>query len=129
MLKGTSNRVMTLEELSTELIFLEKFEDMLRGRVTAKKAEANAHIDAGKNIPGWAREPGRNGTRRFTAKPETIHAVTGLDPTSGKMVTVAELERRGANPGALKYLTEQPKTKSKLVQVTAEDIKRRMEGS
>ena len=71
----------------------------------------------------------RNGTRRFTAKPETVKAITGIDPTSGKMVSVAELERKGANPSALKYVSEQPKTKSKLVQVTAEDMKRRMEGS
>ncbi len=129
VLQGKVNRVMSLDELATELIFLDKFEDMLKGRKTAKVAEANAHIDAGKNIPGWAREPGRNGTRRFTKKPETIKAVTGIDPTSGKMVTVAELERMGADPSALKFLSEQPKTKSKLVQVTAEDIKRRMEGS
>ena len=129
MLQGRKNRVSSLQELSSDLIFLEKLEDMVKGLKTAKTAEANAHIDAGKNIPGWSREPGRNGTRRFTKKPETIKAVTGIDPTSGKMVSVAELERMGADPSALKFLSEQPKTKSKLVQVTAEDIKRRMEGS
>lgn len=129
MLQGKANRNVTAQELSAELIFLEMVEDLIKGRSTAIKAVANARIDAGENIPGWAREPGRNGTRKFIVKPETIKAVTGLDPTSGKMVTVAELERMGADPSALKYLSEQPKTKSKLVQVTGEDIKRRLEGS
>jgi hypothetical protein len=129
MLQGKANRNATLQELSAELVFLDLVSDLLKGRKTAIEAVANARIDAGENIPGWSREPGRNGTRRWTSKVETIKAVTGIDPTSGKMVTVKEMENRGVDPSALAFLCEQPKTKSKLVQITAEDIKRRMEGS
>jgi len=127
MLQGKANRNITPEELSAELVFLELLDDMLKGRKTAIHAVANARMDTGENVPGWTRES-KLGNRRWKVSPETVESVTGFDATAGKMVTPAELERRGADYKSLKYLTEQPKTKAKLVQVTAEDFKRQFEG-
>jgi hypothetical protein len=50
--------------------------------------------------------------------------MTGVDPTSGKMVTPAELERRGADPEVVKLMTETPDTKAKLQPVRPEDMAR-----
>ena len=56
---------------------------------------------------------------------DTVKFMTGMDPTSGAMVTPAALERLGANPDIVKTLVEQPTTKAKLVPFTAEDVARK----
>ncbi len=103
----------TVAELAEELAFVANAEAMLKGVADAVRAEANARMDRGENIPGWMREQGY-GQRRWNCSPAMIEMATGLDPTSGKMVTPAELERRGADHETLALLTETPRTAAKL---------------
>ena len=124
MLSAKDNRNITNEELSSELMFLELVDDMLKGRKTGIKAVANARIDAGQSIPYYERRSGR-GNRRWTVETHVVEAITGLDPTDGKMVSPAEMERRGVDPSMLDHLTEQPKTKARLERVTPRDMARR----
>lgn len=106
-------RHLTATEMAEELAFLELAEAMFKGRRDAITAEAEARIVRGEHIPGWYIEQGY-GQRRWKFDAKTIHMLTGVDPTAGKMVTPAELERQGADPKLLASLTETPRTKAKL---------------
>jgi hypothetical protein len=106
-------RHLTAAEMAAELAFLELAEAMFKGRRDAITAEAEARLIRGEHIPGWHIESGY-GQRRWKFDAKTIHMLTGLDPTAGKMVTPAELERQGADPKLLVSLTETPRTKAKL---------------
>lgn len=108
MLNG-QQRPMTPRELAQEMEFLELAEALLKGRKDAIEAEASARSEA---IPGWHKERGR-GQRRWKVDASMVRMVTGIDPTAGKMVTPAELERMGAAPELVEHLTETPLTKAK----------------
>ena len=86
---------------------------MLEGRETAVYAEAEARVSKGAHIPGWHMEE-RRGARRFKVGAEVIKALTGIDATDVKLVTPAELERRGAPPGIVAKLSEIPRIKPAL---------------
>ncbi len=106
-------RHMTAEELAEELAFLDLAEAMFKGRRDAVQAEAEARVMRGENIPGWHMEQGY-GQRKWKVGADTIRMLTGIDPTTGKMVTPAELERLGADTSIVSGLTETPRTKAKL---------------
>lgn len=106
-------RHMTPEEMAEELAFLDMAEAMIKGRRDAVQAEAEARAQRGENIPGWHLESGY-GQRRWKVGAQTIKMLTGIDPTAGKMVTPAEMERQGVDPKVLASLTETPRTKAKL---------------
>lgn len=106
-------RHMTAAEMATELDFLELAEAMFKGRRDAVHAEAEARLARGEHIAGWHIEQGY-GQRRWTVKAPLVHMLTGVDPTAGKMVTPAELERLGADPDIVARLTDVPRTKAKL---------------
>ena len=111
MLNG-QQRAMTAQEMAREMDFLATAEALLKGRKDAVEAEATARRDRGESIPGWHMERG-HGQRRWKFDAKTVRMVTGVDPTSGKMVTPAELERQGASPETVKHLTETPLTRPK----------------
>lgn len=121
MLRGSTARDMTPQEIANQLEFIELAEDILKGIKRATHAETNARMDAGERIPGWGRKRGY-GQRKFTVDGEMVKLFTGIDPTSGNLCTPAELERRGADPDVLQTITETPPTKAKLVPVTVEDV-------
>lgn len=109
-------RHMTAAEMATELDFLDLAEAMFKGRRDAVHAEAEARLAKGEHIPGWHIEQGY-GQRKWTVGPDMIRMLTGVDPTAGKMVTPAELERLGADPEVVARITEVPRTKAKLKQL------------
>lgn len=113
-------RHMGREEVIAELAFIERMEKMVKGRKTALHAEATARIAKGEVFQGWHMESGR-GQRRFknSLDAERIEAITGVSPLSDKLVTPAELERRGANIEVVQALTETPTLPPKLKQVPA----------
>ena len=113
---ASTQRHMTDTEMAEELLFLEKAKAMLDGRETAIYAEAEARIAKGAHIPGWHMEE-RRGARRFKYPPATIKLLTGVDATEIKIVTPAELERRGAAPAVVQGLTEQPRIKPSLKRI------------
>ena len=108
-----NQRNMTPLELAEELAFIDNAEAKLKGRRDAVHAEVNALMDQGVKIPGWVREHGV-GQRRWKYNATTVKMLTGIDPTAGKMVTPAELERKGADAELIKNLVITPKTKAKL---------------
>jgi hypothetical protein len=109
-------RHMTAVEMATELDFLDLAESMFKGRRDAVHAEAEARLAKGEHIPGWHIEQGY-GQRRWKVNAAMIRMLTGVDPTAGKMVTPAELERLGADPDVVSQITEVPRTKAKLKQL------------
>lgn len=111
MLNG-QQRDMTAQEMAREMDFLELAEALLKGRKDAVHAEATARREKGENVPGWHMERGR-GQRRWKVDAAIVKMVTGIDPTAGKMVTPAELERQGADPTVIEHLTETPLTAAK----------------
>ena len=113
---GAEQRHMTAIEASEELEFLTAAEAALKGRKTAVEAEVKARIGRGEQFPGWHMEQGA-GQRRWTVKPSTVRALTGIDPEVPKSVTPAELERMGANPAIVAKLTETPRTTPRLKKV------------
>ena len=112
-MQSAQARDMTAAEMAEELAFLDLAEDMFKGRRDAVRAEAEARLRRGDNIPGWNIEQGY-GQRRWTVEAGTVAMLTGIDPTSGKMVTPAELERMNADPDIIALITEVPRTKAKL---------------
>lgn len=125
MLSGKANRNVTGQELSDELFFLDKAEDMLKARRTGINASALARIESGEFIPLWAKKQGM-GNRKWKddVDPVTIKTLTGVDPESGKMVTPAEMERRGVPREVIDIWTEQPPTKPKLSPISETDFKK-----
>lgn len=125
-MRNDHQREMTNEEISAELAFLELAENMLSGRKSAVKADAKARIKSGKVIPQWSLEAGK-GHRKWTRDNKTVHAMTGVDPASDKMVTPAELIRRGADKKMVARLVTTPETAPQLKrfspQVTAANFK------
>lgn len=115
-MQNDQERQMTATEIAAELAFLDLAEAMFKGRKDAVHAEAEARLRNGKAVPGWHIEQGY-GQRRWTVSAPTVAMLTGIDPTAGKMVTPAELERNGADPDVISALTETPRTKAKLKQM------------
>lgn len=106
-------RHMSAAEMVEELDFLRVASDMLKGRMSAVTAEAEARIVKGEHLPGWHMEQ-RAGQRRFKFSAAVVWALTGINPEVAKMVTPAELERLGADGVAVAALTETPRTKPAL---------------
>lgn len=121
---ASQQRHMTREELATELTFLDGIEKMLKARRNMVEAEASAHIEAGRAVPGWSLEPGK-GHRKWKYDPALIEALTGVSTVSDKPITPAELVRRGADEGLVDTLTETPRTKPSLVRITSDMIARK----
>ena len=113
VMQNTLERHMTPQEMAEELTFLDLAEALIKGRRDSVTAEADARMNRGESIPGWHREQGY-GQRRWNVSAETVRMLTGVDPTMGKMVTPAELERMGANPDVVKSLVVTPRLKAKL---------------
>jgi hypothetical protein len=110
---NNQQRHMTAQEMVEELEFLQASSDMLKGRMSAVHAEAEARIQKGEHLPGWHMEQ-RAGQRRFKFPADLVKAMTGIDPRSPKMVTPAELERMGADESVVAAITEIPRTKPAL---------------
>lgn len=109
----SEQRDMTPTEIAEELAFLSMAEELMKGRRDAIIAEAEARMNRGENIPGWHWESGY-GHRKWVVGADVIRMLTGIDPTNGKMVTPAELERMGADPDLVGKLSKAPRLKSKL---------------
>lgn len=117
LLRASQSRLLTEDEMASQLDFLETVEDLVKGFKTAIEADALARLETGRSIPRWDMKRG-SGRRRFTADRETVTLLTGVDPSADSMCTPAELERRGVDPELLKLVTETPPTKPKLTRLS-----------
>ncbi len=125
MMGGRAARPMNPEELSAELEFAKRAEDMIVAHRKSIEAEAVARLESGKFVPGWTREQGY-GNRRWKHDRDYIKMFTGgFDPAGDSMITPAEAERQGLHPEIVNMLTETPRTKARLKKLTKEDIAKR----
>lgn len=108
-------------QLSDELTMLGEMKRLFEARAKAVEAEAEIRIRNQEFVPGWGLVD-KTGKRAFKHGPDTVHALTGVDPYEKKVVTPAELERRGANPDMVKALTYTPTVGRKLAPVTKNAI-------
>lgn len=115
------------EILSAELDQLGQASDVITARLKALQELAMHKIASGTVIPEYTVDAPL-GQRRFGKAFDgaAIRALTGLPCTEEKLVTPAELERRGANPDVIKLITERPVTAKKLVRVSADARARKL---
>lgn len=115
------------EVLSAELDMLSQASDVIEARLKALKELAVHHIDGGLVIPLYTTDQPL-GQRRFkkTFDGKAIRALTGVSCTEEKLVTPAELERRGVSPELIAMITERPTTGKKLVRVSADARARKL---
>ena len=118
---------MTAAELASELSFLEECETLLKGRVDAVKADAEARIKTGRSVPGYRLEHG-TGNRKWIVDADTIRVMTGVDPTAGRMITPAEMERNNVPAELIEHLTEKPRTKARLIKMPTDYIRGKFNG-
>lgn len=108
---------MTASQLAVEGDFLEQFGKLYEARRAAWEAETEHRIANSEFVPGWAMQSG-SGRRRFKTgvTPETIKALTGINPTKEVNKSPAEIEKDGnaATKKVVKFLAETPPTKRKL---------------
>jgi uncharacterized protein DUF2800 len=117
------DRKMTATELAAELDFLERAEDMLKARKAGIEAEAEGRIRGNEHVAGW--EVGlRKGHAKFTVPAEKVLEVTGVNPYEQKLVTPAELKRRGAKKELVETITHSPTIGYKLQRVDAKAYER-----
>jgi orotidine-5'-phosphate decarboxylase len=100
-------------ELANELTFLDKIEDMMKGRRAAVEAEAEARVKNGQHLPGFHMEE-RRGHAKFTVSRETVKVLTGIDPVNEKLMTPGEAVEAGADPAVIGRLSARPTLKPKL---------------
>lgn len=122
VMNNTEARPMSVDEMSVELDFISKMDDMLSARKSSIEAEAMARIGEGQSIPSYTVQRGY-GKRRWTASREALEAVLLTDLRSDKMITPAEAERRGIDEDVVKSLSEVPQTKAKLTRQTRDDVR------
>lgn len=108
---------MTAGELAHELDFLKLAADLATTRFKAVEAEADSRMTRGEFIPGWLHD-WSHGHRVWTKQPETVRAVTGLDPYKQVLKTPAELEREGADVNVVKLMTTAPLAGRRLVRAS-----------
>jgi hypothetical protein len=112
----SQQRQLTGPETANELAFLERAEAQLKARKRMIEAEATARIERGEVVPGYMIGQS-TGQRRWKHDLATIKALTGKDPRSDKMVTPAEMVRRGVPEPIVNALTEKPVTGKKLQRI------------
>jgi len=115
------------EVLSAELDQLGQASDVITARLKALQELAMHKIASGAVIPEYTVDAPL-GQRRFNKVFDgaAIRALTGISCTEEKLVTPAELERRGASPDVIKLITERPMTGKKLVRVSADARARKL---
>lgn len=108
------NDELPAEALSRELDLLAHAETVITERHKALKELALHRSRNGEVIPMYAGET-QYANRRFKFDAATIRAITGVEPTEPKLVTPAELSRRGVSDDVLNLITERPTTGVKLI--------------
>lgn len=108
------NDELPAEALSRELDLLAHAETVITERHKALKELALHRSRNGEVIPMYAGET-QYANRRFKFDAATIRAITGVEPTEPKLVTPAELSRRGVADDILNLITERPTTGVKLI--------------
>lgn len=109
-------------ELSDELDMLKhKMLPLIKSRIESVSAEIEHRLSQQQFVPGWSIMP-KKGRRQFTIDAESIKTITGVDPYDQKVVTPAELERRGASKEVVKSITKTPLVGSELTKSNTKKI-------
>lgn len=119
-IQSRHQRDMTSKELARELDFFDEVDAIISARRDAVFAEAEGRAKI-ENIPGWQMTQ-RMGKSRFTVDGPMIHLLTGIDPYEKKVVTPAELKRRGASSEVVKQITTTPVIGHKLAKANIDNV-------
>lgn len=119
------HRHMTGLELAEYWRFLDEAATMLKTAKSAADAEITARLRRGEHVEGMFMKP-RTGNRAWTVDAATVRLFTGHDPSSGSMVSPAELERRGAHPDMVNALSRAPTLEPKLDRMPADYVTKMM---
>lgn len=120
--KSAHYRELTDEELAAELDAINLLAKLLKARRSAIEPDAESRLRS-KGLRGYVLKE-RKGNRAFKYAPEVIKAMTGVDPFDNSMCTPAELERRGARPDMVEFLSERPSLPKKMERLDDKEMRR-----
>jgi len=95
------------QQLSDELIMLERLEALMKARKAAVETEIEIRLGQQKFVPGWGMLD-KKGKAAWKHAPEIIGGMCGIDPWDKKPITPAEARRRGAPPKLVESLSYSP---------------------
>lgn len=114
---------LSADELSRELDFLHAMDALLTARKSAVEKESELRAGRGEWLRGWNYEQ-RFGNRVIIADPITTQLLTGIVPYELKMITPAELERRGASVDIVEKISRRPSIGFKLKKMAPNAIEK-----
>lgn len=123
MVESSRHRLMTATEAGIRLVHLRKAKKIIDAAASALEAEALARHTGGEPITGMGLTE-RKGHRKFHCGPNTIKALTGIDPFKKSVKTPAELKADGATERQLAALTIKPTIGHKLMPLDPKDLQR-----
>lgn len=108
---------LTPEAVSTTVRDLRRAQQVVKQRLEAVEDLGLQMLRKGQPVPGYMAQAGQGNYKwNEGVEPEFIHALTGVSPLESKIVTPAQLKKRGADPDVVKALTHRPSTGFKLVE-------------
>lgn len=115
---------LTAEQLAQELDFIDMMTTMVKARRTSLHAEAIARMNRAEFVPGYGFDNERYGNSKLTVDVLGAMAITGVDAREQKLVTPAELIRRGADKKVVASISSRPRIPPKLVKFDDDHHKR-----
>jgi hypothetical protein len=113
---------MDAQALSQTVTDLRRAKELIAQKLDLIEEQAIAKIGTGAHVPGFAVAPSYGQyVWNDGVDAEMIQALTGIDPTEPKLITPAQLKKRGANPEAVKAVTNRPSRGFKLVTSSGAD--------
>jgi hypothetical protein len=108
------------EALSRCVTDLRRAKQLIEETLNVVEEQAINAISDGTYVPGYGVSPSLgNYTWTKGLDAETIHAATGIDPRSDKLITPAQLKKKGANADVVKAMTHRPNLGFKLTKQNA----------
>lgn len=108
------------EALSRCVTDLRRAKQLIEETLNVVEEQAISAISDGTYVPGYGVSPSLgNYTWTKGLDAATIHAATGFDPRSDKLITPAQLKKKGANADVVKAMTHRPNLGFKLTKQDA----------
>lgn len=118
----TATDDMSPAELAQTVTDLRRAKELIEEKLNVTEEQAVSKIGDGVYVPGYTVKPSLgNYAWSKGLDASSIQAATGIDPRSDKLITPAQLKKRGANEDIVKALTYRPNLGFKLVPQTGAD--------
>ncbi|QIW87541.1 hypothetical protein Ab1vBOLIVR4_gp24c [Agrobacterium phage OLIVR4] len=123
--KSANYRELTDEEIAAELDAIDLMSKLIKARRAALEPDAESRLRS-RGLRGYILKD-RKGNRAFKYSAGVIKAMTGIDPAEDSLCTPAELERRGARPDIVEFLSHRPNLPKKMERLTDKEMRRIMD--